>query len=452
VYDEISDHRLLYWYQNQLRKPEYNIDRLKNIRLCGHGVVHMPAQQAGAFLLSNGEKSRFFGVAKCRNSWACPVCSAEVMAKQGTRIACAIDALSKWYNQDCFMTTFTLPHTSHMSAQDTFTILKKTWRYFAKDPQGARKRTETRTNKKGQTHVYSYVKGQNPYGLFREQLNITYFVKVYEFTWGENSWHPHIHALFWVPKKNWSKIPNYEESLLERWWQCAKKSALEYYNSKRPDKLNENRAFVDNLFVEWRKYPKTGHRSLYMSKNKDGSIRKQKSSFYLSGWSGDTELTGTSIKQARNGHYTPHQILEKAYELRQTDDYKFWLNLYVEFNLAIRCSRRVDWSVIKNEKSFHEIIEAWQRTNQYTEVLKKKATAKAAWHVVCWFPEQQWLLLCLRERVNPSIRTTLLQLAKEFNARELISQYLEQFDIKLQDKPHPMQSLIENQIFNKLAS
>lgn len=466
--DFISDNRLLTWFQKQLTNhPQWlHNPKLNAQRLCHSQVIHQVGVAPASFVVSNSEEARFFGVASCHSSWACPSCTAKVMANYGMQIACAIDALAKWKKQYAFMVTFTLPHVRSMSAQESLWILQKTWRRMMKGNKNPHsfytlKNNEGERSKKGgklgvgpagSTKIY--YKKKTPFIQFKTDLHIDYHVSVYEFTHGENSWHPHIHALFWVPKDQWKNVMKYEDSLNDSWWRLAKLSAVEYQHEVLNVPLEQAREKAENFYTEWRKNPKTGHRSVFFSKCKDGSLLQAKSSYYIAGWSTNHEMAMT--KEGRKGHLTPFQILQAAYDNRLDDTKReYYLKLYVEYILATKSRRRINWATGSDIK---EIIEKWKTTNEYYEVVKKKFMDKGggrAWKVVCWFPEHQWSEICFRDKYHQDcIRTKILELA--LIGRDAIQDYLNSLGWDLERRKHPMEEVIEQKIFEnrvtKMAS
>ena len=477
-FDDVVDTRALTFLQRYISSNAQNNDKLSGILLCGSRIIPTGKRDA-VFLVSNLEdQSRLYGLACCHSPWACPRCSPRVMSDKGTDIACAIDALVQNYNQYAFMATFTLPHTKRMSAADSFFILKDTWRLFTRAGNGTShlskkytvksdvgdKRRNNKSSyrkthisddvKKGDVVVYQ-LKSNEPYGQFRRELGITHWVKVYEFTYSEeNGWHPHIHLLMWVPKHNFDKVLKYRESLLQHWWDSAKKAALNYWNKINPDKKEENAKSVEEYYSEWRKSPKDGHRSVYFSVDKNGKLIPQKSSFYITGWSSNHEMTGLSTKVTKKeGHYTPFQLIGLAMNNPSQKDK--WMSLFLEYATVTRGSRRVEFS---SQSGIRKIINKWKQTEAYTNYLKKKAMGKGTkpWKVVCWFTRKQWFNICLLDwDYDHEIKATLLKMARapdKHKAFDEIYQYLLAFDIDIMENgKHPLEEVIENQIFENKA-
>ena len=471
--DYISDSKLRSHLQKYIGKNPSLRDKLPNLYFCGSQIIKQVGIEPAVFLLSDQndpEKARFYSVTGCHSAWACPHCTAQVMAKKGTDIACAIDAMAKWYHKYAFMITFTLPHNKYMSCDLTFQILKETWRMFIRAGKTKRTRkyelklSEGRINKskydkrvaktdqraKGQAgEIREYDNNQDIVLHFRLNLDIRETLRAYEFTWGEeNGWHPHIHALFWTEKKNFKHILDYEQKLIDRWWYCAKFCALKILNKRKPDQKEENKQFVENLYTEWRKKSKDGHKSVYISRDNNGAVRVEKSSWYISGWSSDAELTRAEFKTAHGKNLTPFQILYKAELTDDPTERDKWLKLFTEYALATVRKRRVEFSKNKGGVSFLQLIEKWKRTQDYAETFKKKCMAKAEkanWKVAYWFGETQWLLISFLERTtNHHILTEILKRAKDIPELE---KYLQALEIPLTKRRHRHEEFINSRIF-----
>lgn len=431
MFDEISDSRLLSMWQKHLNTTEHIYkNNLKRFKLCGKKTLQLPNIMRSAIVISNGEQSRIMGTKTCHSSWACPKCTARVMAQYGTKIACAIDALATNYKQYAVMITFTLPHTKQMSCWESLEILRTTWRQFAR--KGMTKVHRKHTCKDGTQKTYDI--STNAYNAMRSELGIKHIVRVFEITYGENGWHPHIHALFWVPEKDFNKIVDYEERLLDAWWNAAKNNALKFYGDQKT---------VDELYADYKKHPKTGHKSVFISRNENGTPRKQESSYYVVGWSGDFELANTKVKTARtDNHYSPNQILQMAYE--NPEEREHWLKIYDEYAEATTGQKRVQFSL----SGINDIIKEWQHSNQYINTLKKKFTDRetGAWRVVIWFTEEQWSNITAVE--DHCLIAEILTLARLDNGKQLITDMLIKFGINVSgNKRHPNQDELESRNF-----
>lgn len=401
--------------------------RFKGIMKCGTGVIKQKGNSSLVYVISNNQNSaRFHGTTTCRNPWFCPVCAPKVMAARSTDIACAIDALKTWHHQSACMITLTIPHTKDMSCKDTFNILQTAWRKFTRE-NNANYLSKYKLKSTGEVKYYK--KDRGAYANFKCDLQIVHHIKTWEFTYGDNGFHPHMHILYWVPDKLFNKIKDYEEKLLDKWWYEIKKETLRYYAAKGVDTTKIEKHFDDN-----HKYPKDGHRSLYISKDNQGNIRKVTSSHYLAGWQSDIEMSrGMEYKKAGHGiegHYAMHQILQKAID--EPDKADFWFHLYLDYMCTVQGRRRMEFS---KRGGIHQIIEQWKRSNTYVQRLKKKIQENRISnqkHVVIWFTEQQWLQICFHDLYNNAdLKTRILALAAYHGklARDFIITMLLEYDI-----------------------
>lgn len=415
MHEEIHDFRMQRKLRHIMDANPSSIKIARSIRYCGSRVAHIHGATPAVFLLSNGEHSKFFGTATCKNAWACPVCSAKVMAKYANEIACALDALEQpKYNQVAFMITLTVPHTRTMSGYETTEILFNTWKDFTvhgnKTYEGAPK---------------------DPFAKFCQTFNCKHRVRVGEYTWGEHGWHPHFHCLFWVDRDKLQDVKAWEHDLKTRWLLLAKRNTIKIWDEKVSDddpiKKANNRTRADIMYS---KLNETSS-AVYISVDKNGNVIRQKSSMYICGWGADRELTGNFRKEATNeGHLTPYQILEKATE--QPGD--FYAKLYLEYIAILRSKsrRRIMFSTNSGIK---QIIKEWMLTNQYIETLKKKdiTNPNTRMRIVAWFTESQWFkILCYEELTNKEIIVSLLHLAKQLD-RTVIEDFLLELQIDIRE-------------------
>lgn len=453
---------------------EHKDPKLKGIRLCGSRLISQMGAQQAVYVVADENSANFKGIATCKSAWACPSCTAKVMAQKGADIAALIDAMAVREKQSAFMITFTLPHTRYMSCDEIFGLLRDTWRMFSRAGNKAK-------NSKG--------KAQSVYGQWRAKFKIEHVVRVYEFTWGENGWHPHMHNLFFVKNSDLKNVIDFENALCELWWHCAKfcyvkrllalgetelkqkelltegqyrahrdtygritfnvgmgdEAIQEMLRGIESDALREElreelnssngqkrfraicRLNAETLFANFKKNPVTGHKAVYFSRNPNGSTRRIESSYYMVGWSGDAELTH-QLKTARTSkHYTPYQIAVAAYEATDISVRNKFLMLYREYAIATRGHRRVEFS-----PGDGKIIASWKLTEEYIVRTKKKLTDKVRnRQVVCWFTRQQWNAICYIElRQDPKIKSNILLIAKEMDW-ELMRDFLLEYDIHL---------------------
>ena len=448
--EEITDFRLQWFLQKWIDKHEQYQGILRNLYHCGKHLLEMQGVN-GIHILSNGTKSANFGLKRCHSSWSCPHCSATVMSKHANQIACALDALAhKGYS--AMMITFTIPHLPFTQAEDSLKVLNKAWRAFVKEKgyckkeytlkSGIRKQTgNTVVGEKGEEK--EYLVHHNPFNKFLNVIENNHHVCVYEVTHGKNSFHPHIHSLWWAKNKHWNKIKDMEEMIAKHWWKVIKRYGRKYWEEKLKDDPEKAEYNIDQLFNDEKAKSNMG---LHISKDKDGNIRKITSAIYMAGWSGDAELTQLHYKEAHNGHLTPRQILIKAYQSKDPEEVDKLMKLYMEYAIATKGKKRISYS-----KGLNQIVQEWKKTETYFEMLKKRVTegrVQPKWKTVFWFSKKQWLdLLDLNNQQtdNTDIISEIMKIAAQpkkppdifKEIKELCEAYgLETYLENIEDIPH----------------
>lgn len=446
--EEISNSRIQRILRQKIAQNPKDVALMKSILYCGSRVIHQLTMSPTVFVLANHDDAKFFGMTSCKNTWVCPVCSARVMSKYAAEIAVAIDALKARFNQVACMITFTVPHTSSMSCDETTEILFNSWKDFithGNKNQNAKYYANADNKwKHGQRKkmVVSDKKLNDPFAAFCETFNCKHRVRVGEYTWGEHGWHPHFHCLFWVDADKLQQVADWQEKLNERWYELTQRHTVRQWNKRFPDKKDDNRT---RARIMYEKMDKDGSNGIYISVDADGKVIEQKSSSYICGWGADRELTGNYKQKASNkGHFTPRQLLEKYDE---THDEK-WLDIFMEMARTTRLKkrRRVMFST---QSGIKKIIADWKKTHVYIESMKKKASEllanRGAWTTVFWFNEQQWSDICWIDRTT-NIKTEILELARAPDAADQIIKFLAQHDIDVSKnkKPHRHSLFIES--------
>lgn len=378
--------------------------QLKTLKLCGTQIPPRKGVPNSVYVATNGRRARFVGQSSCKNTWACPVCSAYMMSKYATEISAAIDMMRKEGNM-AFMVTLTVPHLKFMSCREVTEILYKTYSYFRRTAK------QKRYEKKADGTVRSD-KGTASAQFFRA-LDIEYFVSVCEYTWGEHGWHPHFHILLWTKKENRDKILEWQEKLNEFWLHTAKRITLEetgkMFTADRAEKI------INYLYDHCQK-----DAGVFIS-NDNGVVRESLTSEYIAGWGADKEMTGNVQKKASHkGHLTPYQILERSYY----GDKKM-SQLYIEFCLQVTrkpVHHRVCWS----KNGFKPKILQYIQCQKAQEFLKKK-DVESTWQVVCYFTYDEWSKICY-ENIYAPVKANILYMA--IHAPDILQTYLQQMGIR----------------------
>jgi len=121
-----------------------------------------------------GEKRAFYhGLMTCGSVWTCPVCSAKITEQRREELT---QAVREW-DGSLLMVTITLQHSRADKLGSLLHALKDSWRRLKMGRWWLRTRAR--------------------YGL-------AHYVSSTEVTYGDNGWHPHIHALFF------STLPEHE--------------------------------------------------------------------------------------------------------------------------------------------------------------------------------------------------------------------------------------------------
>ena len=445
--ESINDSRAQAYFQRYLRNNIFTEEEqalLRGFRLCGSRVIHqnnaVPAVFVVNKIIDEEPNPSFYGIARCHSAWACPYCTARVMAEKSTRIAAALEALATEHDQYAMMITMTIPHLWKMACAESFTILKNSWRMFSRASNYKSTRYYT-LKKSGETVTYKI--GNDMFGKFRAQMKIKHHVRAYEFTWGRNGWHPHIHALFWAPKEIFSKATDYEVDLNARWQHCVEFQAKKYWHEQHPNESDEEiNARADELF---RGGNRDKHPGLTISKDATGKVRRITSSLYVSGWSGTEELTRTDLKKANAGHYTIHQIIANAVTAETQEKSNKWLKLFTEYALATKGSRRVEVS----NSGWTPIVDDWMKRHPNVNYLKKKDTCKVQRiQVVCWFNENQWWLICNYIKIEAfDIQTQILERARLPDGKTEIENLLLKYGVDIRDNgEHHLTKHIEEKV------
>lgn len=491
--NEISDYRQLKALRAKMETPEFKKEKfiLKSLYHCGKKVPIVNGS-ARVALLANDKTAKFVGVASCKSSWGCPVCTAKQMAKYGSRIASALDAL-KERSMSAAMITFTIPHTAGFSCEQATEILYNTWKAFT-----------IHGNKIGTSYA------NDIFANFCATFDSKHRVRVTEYTWGKNGWHPHFHTLFWFPASKIQQILDWEERLKIRWLELAKRySVLEFLSGYPETQIKTVRTFIlykidsynefedaatireqlfklrhslkaeeisdefcealaDTLYRFQKMYSNLNSVSnaVYISKKErinektaalETQVIIQESAQYLTGWGADLELTGNAKNVASHtNHYTWQQILANAIkqdemklnelqpaegsrkkeESEGAEQEPNWWKLYFEYMEATRKQRhaRVNFSV---QSGLNDIIKEYRKTHAYKEILKKNHMDRkknfGVWRTVCFFNKSQWSSIC-----NNDLEVRILELATANNAINLIAELLEIYQI-----PPPIENKAE---------
>lgn len=401
----IQDFYVQHWLRKFINTLPYNErQQLKNLRLCNSKIVQ-PGHPV--FLLSNGEQSKFHGQATCKNTFACPCCSARIANKHAKKIADCLDMFKKDYY--AVMATFTIPHLKWMSCKEITDILYDTWILCFKNKTSKRERKV------------------NVFREWWQSTEIKYFIRAMEYTWGKNGWHPHFHCIFFFPRDKVETFYSFEQQINDKWWRTAKLKTRQYWEKYNLHSKYNYSDLEDLLFITKKFSVKF-------------STYECTSSNYITGWTSDKEMTGNVHKSASwEGHYTPYQILTKAVagdtEMAQ---------LYREFMLNV--TRKPVHHRFEYSQGLNKLIQQYQQTKKLKEVITKKNTS-AKWEVLWWFEKQEWNYLNDLNREFP-ILSNILWIAT--HSKNLLKNFLAFYGISAPKIRHIWVDSVEK-AFNSAA-
>ena len=409
--NEISDYKQLKEIRKRISQNLRLKVVLKNVSQCGVKVPLINSFK-GVALVANKDQAQVLGVATCKSPWCCPVCTAKQMAKYADKIGAGLEALKDTHN--AAMITFTVPHTSGFTCEQITEIVYNVWKAFT-----------VHGNKIGASYK------NDVFANCMADLESKHRVRVTEYTYGNAGWHPHFHTLFWIPKKNWNKLIDWEDRLAERWLELCKRYTIKqlligYPETQRKTVKAQVVARVNIMYSKLNAESKC----VYISKE-NGKPIIQQSSNYLCGWGGNREVTGNFQQKATaEGHFTWQQILQLAIDTGKDE----WWNLYFEYAEATKKKRhaRVNFSV---QSGLCKIIANYRNTQGYKQILKKKnmelVQRHGKWKIVCWFSASLWLDLCNRDLEIPILELAILE-----NAYQKICDLLESHNL-----PTPVQKI-----------
>lgn len=178
------------------REVNWAESRLKRCRDCGR-VAIMPGGSVA--VRESGGVGGFAGLSTCGSVWACGVCNAKIMARRQLEIGAAVEVWKASGGQVAFG-TMTMRHWSGHRLGDLWAALSKAW---GKVTAGS-----------------SWLRDKKRFG-------IAGWLRVVEVTFGENGWHVHIHALFFLESSTVApELEALKSSMFGRWSAALKSLGL----------------------------------------------------------------------------------------------------------------------------------------------------------------------------------------------------------------------------------
>lgn len=292
------------------------------------GIMHDGTRPAG-----------YAGVERCSSIWACPHCAAVIRAGRAAEVEQAVKAHQKTAGEVLFFTGTVRHHRGDELGTTLDSVL-----------MGWKKMLQSR----------GWARLKKIYGL-------SGYVRAIEVTHGENSWHPHAHALLFldelVPAEAWEEL---REMLFGLWSDSVVRAG-----AKRPNEKG----------LDLRKLDGDGRvLSAYLAK-----VQDEKKGRTGKGWGVGAEMSRSDVKRGRTGSVSPFEFLDDDLDGYSGDERA---RLWREYYQATKGRRAITWSrglkkrYDVGEKSDEEIqkeaestILVWRtHADVYREVLRVRPT------------------------------------------------------------------------------
>lgn len=253
---------------------------------------------------SDGRLAHFSGTERCGSIWACPVCSAVIRSERAREIQHAVTEHTA-RGGALLLVTLTLRHHKGQRLADTLDAVLKGWQKML------RGKAWTST---------------------KDRYGISGYLRSVEVTYGENGWHPHIHAVLFLDEQiSAAAAETLGDELHGRWARYAMAAT-----GKMPDRkhgIDVQRVSDDGKVV-----------ASYLAKMQDDHAHS---------WDVGAELARSDVKTARGSRsLVPFELLDAAAD-ELTDEEK--RDLWVEYATATKGRRAITWS--KGLKDRYEVQE-----------------------------------------------------------------------------------------------
>lgn len=223
-------------------------------------------------------KAFYGGLAVCGSVWHCPVCAAKISERRKLELTRAFEQ-HKNCNGYIAMLTLTISHTKYDKLSDILFRFNKALTKF---------------------------RSGRAYNEIRQSMKMFGTIRVFEVTYGDNGFHPHVHIGIFYYKKVDLKIV--ENQMYDLWEKATKKFDLK----------------IDR---------KHGIR-LESAENANDYLGKHGT------WSLENELSKSHIKKGRLQSLTPFDFLRRYLN---TNDKKY-LALFKEYAECFKGKRQIQWS------------------------------------------------------------------------------------------------------------
>jgi len=258
-------------------------------------TCRMPVEDAVGVHGTGQTGAHYSGVERCGSIWSCPVCAAVIRRGRSEEVQEAVtrhEADGGWL----LFVTLTLRHKRGDPLALTLNASLEAFRALTAGRRWKAARVE--------------------YGIVGQ-------IRASEVTYGQNGWHPHIHALFFVDQLlDDDALARFEGWLHERWV-----DGVQQAGARLPSKLRAvdvRRSSGDGTVV-----------AQYLSKLQDGAGAATKSI--------GAEMVRFDFKSGRGGSLTPFELLDSEHS-QDADDDRARRALWWEYFKATKGRRAITWS------------------------------------------------------------------------------------------------------------
>lgn len=358
------NYALLTKWQRQVAGLHHNreYDGRLNKAVMHCGVVPLSNAYDVRVSCSEGH-SHFKGLQACRNLWHCPVCTPRMMKWHALKIGKVLDQM-KEHGFKALMATFTIPHYKVDSAKEVLDALLLTLKKFYNGGTWANR---------------------------HDEWGITAKIEVRECTYGENGFHFHAHAIYFVPSDKWYDMLDIESVLKRRWYDCF----------ERTDLAKKHNANGWNWTFGQEKNTKVG---VHFSRNADGSLRETNAGTYIAQMQAN-ELTMAAAKR------THRETSRNLFELLTTDD-PADLAAFTEYAMATHQKQRLLYSRVLWKYCTIDKDELWREMGMLVE---KKTATEVSFGLFNWYKVIEYEI-----NYRTPVRFIILELAATGNAQLVV--------------------------------
>lgn len=183
----------------RLMKSEYRVNRQgesKNYRV-SHCLWSLTNKaDAGLHVKLTTLGATFGGLQICGSVWHCPVCAARIANQRSKEIQECIDA-AKLRGYKAVLLTYTARHSTQTSLDDQLEAMSKSYESVWRGASAKR---------------------------LKAKFKVFGMIRTLECTAGTKGWHPHIHAIAFIPEDMDTK--QFGEAIRHRWEEMASKHGL----------------------------------------------------------------------------------------------------------------------------------------------------------------------------------------------------------------------------------